>query len=136
LLYVSDAGDDLDVRTAIIDLTEAYDILVLEEEGAGALDVAGLSGAFVDATFGGTYEFGEGPCHHNWVAPPGGSARVRVAGFDLAGNFSGWSRWIDVELPERAGCGCAADSDAGPAWTLLTALGLLGLRRRRDRSPI
>jgi hypothetical protein len=130
--YEISAGGD--VRVAWIELARSEDIVVIEREGGATLDPEGLEGGVADAFEGGMIGFGAGRCVSNWDAEVGDATRIRLGAFDHAGNFSGLSPWIDLEM-RRFGCECAAAPDERrlPAHLLFGAL-LLG-RRRRSRRP-
>jgi MYXO-CTERM domain-containing protein len=85
---------------------------------------------------------GDDTCGGGWLeADIGEFAEVRFATIDLAGNFSGWSDPVLLDMREDEvegeGCACALDGRGPelPAGLLVLGLaGLIGLRRRRARA--
>ncbi len=80
------------------------EVMVLDVAGRADLDAEALSGEVVDVFMDTTFWFvGSPACDHNWSFDDDGDPfGVRFASFDLAGNFSGWSRSQDLSV----GCGC------------------------------
>jgi MYXO-CTERM domain-containing protein len=87
---------------------------------------------------GGGVWVGAGACTPYWPRSAEGiadSAPVRFGAVNLAGEFSGWSEPVTVQLPEGCGCRLGGAGGGSAAW-IAVALGLCGLlRRRRSRPP-
>jgi hypothetical protein len=114
-------------------------LLVLDVAGRSQLDGPAVQGSVVDFLFSsaGVYVGGR-PCSSNWYFEKDGEATdVRLAAYDLAGNFSGWGSPQNVESAAPSDAGCAVPSPALPARPgvalagLLPALALLVRRARR-----
>jgi len=121
-----------ETRMVTLDLAEPADLLVVEQEGGDVLDTEALAGGVADAapTGDNTFSFGRGGCVYNWLdAERGDDTRIRLGAYDIAGNFSGWSPWIDVNISR--GCACSVRSDDPRRASALVFFGVLLLSRRR-----
>jgi len=111
----------------------------------GALDAMIFEGGHPDH-----FAVGRDACLRTWPgAAPGEATRVRLAALDEAGNFSGWSDWLDVEVPREqdpgiigpppdeddSGGGCAIGPGAPVGFASLLLVALAGLRRRWHTPP-
>lgn len=121
-------------RMVRLELAEPAELVVIEQEGGDVLDTEALAGGLADAAPAPGDEpwvnFGRAPCVNNWLdADLGADTRIRLGAYDVAGNFSGWGPWIDVNIP--IGCRCSATSDdpRRPLALLLFAALLLSRRR-------
>ena len=79
---------------------------------------------------------GSGPCTGGWPRSGDGaadSAPVRFGAIDLAGNFSGWSDPVNVQLPDGCGCRLGGAAPGASALWMAPLLGLFALRKRRSR---
>jgi MYXO-CTERM domain-containing protein len=103
-------------------------LLVADVDAGATLDPAALSGR-VAALDPSALWVGASYPQDSWKgAEPGASARVRFGGFDLAGNFSGWTPERTARVP-RIGCGCQSSAEAPALAAALLAFG--ATRRRR-----
>jgi hypothetical protein len=106
-----------------------------EQGEANALDPAGPSGVVEDVILDrpASAELYSGPCV-NSAAPYG---EMRLGTFDLAGNFSGWSRTMRFE-PGDGVAACSVRGALGRAspglWPPFALAALLLLVRRRSRA--
>lgn len=80
-------------------------LVVLEQEGRVGLDPRLLAGDAV--------RLGRGLCLNDWAAKAESLTRVRLSTFDVAGNHSGFSEWIDIDVPRC--CSCCSRCSAGAA---------------------
>ncbi len=97
------------------------------------------------------FAVGDTPCLDNWPgARPGDSTRIRFGAFDLAGNFSGWGEWHDLEIPREierdpagdgppeddgGGCSVAAHARARGVFPTVAIVALVAVRRRWHTPP-
>ena len=128
-------------ESAALQVSSDGDILVLDIAGRASLDADAYGGTVVDATQAGWPWFvGDQGCGSNWDFDRNGDATsVRIAAFDHAGNFSGWSAAQTV--PGAAGddgCGCVVVGreahDRAPWLALFVLAGLASARSRRRSS--
>jgi hypothetical protein len=108
-------------------------VYVANIEGIDGPDTAIPSGESSDLSPAPEFRLGSAGCTWSWpVAAPGASTTERWGVFDLAGNFSGWSEPISVNIPP-AGCTCVlggAPTTTGGIGACLLAL-LVLVRRRQ-----
>ena len=128
-------------------------ITLLDIDAAAVVDPTTPSGTALDVIAGSNVFVGTLPCSgDNWNFEASGPAiDTRLASFDLAGNFSGWSDPQQVAPPDLgedpeveandsdtvSGCGCRlarSGTGAGATFIGLAALLLLGLGLRRSAS--
>jgi len=109
-------------------------LLLVDADESTTLDAANITGSVtvLEAAVPETRVFvGEGACTSNRPTRAGDVIKLRAASFDLAGNFSGWTKLEDaaipVESPVDPPFGC--NSAGAPAAGLCALLALL-LRRR------
>ena len=119
---------------AKVHVTSDGDLLVLDIARRAKLDDAAFSGKVVDITQAGwPWAIGEMACSGNWDFGADGDANgVRIAAFDIAGNFSGWSASQSISAPDD-GCGCSAvgsSTSRHAPWLLLVMMAWLGQRAR------
>jgi MYXO-CTERM domain-containing protein len=118
-------------ETAELSVDHDGNIVVLDIAGLTTLDPEAMSGDVLDAFTGNGHYIGNPTCMPiNWSFDEDGDATgVRVATFDLAGNFSGWSDGQEVD----GGCSVSARPAKGKAgFGVLFLLGFaVGLRRKR-----
>ena len=114
------------VAVALLRVRHDGVLALADREGSATYDPARADGSVTGLTEEDTFSLGTSLCLHTWPeADEGASTEVRFAAVDLAGNFSGWSAPVEVDL---GGCGCgAAPGGAG----LLGLVALARLRRRR-----
>lgn len=111
-------------RAKWVDFTVEHEgILLVDVAGAANIDAEARTGRATLATSSPHFTLGRGLCLGGW--PGGRSADIRLAAFDLAGNFSGWSEPTSVSL---SGCGCHTSGRDG-SWLALVCV--LALSRRR-----
>jgi hypothetical protein len=91
------------------------EIAVLDIGSTATLDSGALEGAVTDASIDARSEedfVGYSQCRRNWSFERSCTTTLRVGGIDFAGNFSGWSRSIDIDA-----CGEATTSSTGEGAT-------------------
>ncbi len=131
------SGDD-DGHIVVASLRAEHDgvFLAADVDGTSTFDIERFSGDVVHFVEGDTVSFGDQLCIGHWpAAAPLTVGRARLGAFDMAGNFSGWSDEILVEVPEAVELpranppteGCA--SAGAPLVVVLAAF----IRRRRTR---
>jgi hypothetical protein len=90
---------------------------------------------------GGGVRVGSGACRSNWPYLEGDladAAPVRFGAVNLAGEFSGWTDPVTIELPDGCGCRLGGTVSGGSAGWIAAPVGLcllLGRRRLRARRP-
>jgi hypothetical protein len=96
--------------------------------GSSDIDTKGLRGPAVLATENSVIIGERGCAPSNWDgAAPGAATTIEAGFYDVAGNFSGWSKRQVIVLPD-AGCGCGA-LDGG----VVALAGLAAFARKRPR---
>jgi MYXO-CTERM domain-containing protein len=144
----SEGGDSCGPHEWVaLEMQHSGDLTVLDVAGRADLDPVALTGSVVDMSIwvDDTYRIGEMACTGNWnFAEDGPLNDVRVASFDLAGNFSGWSTTTSIDIDalqddpndeEASGCACSTigPKPGGAPWLPLAALALVAARRAHRR---
>lgn len=115
--------------------SQPFEVLVADVDDTAALTLDDLSGEvsaiFYDAQF---LTLGKGGCRTNHSFEDNSSPSVRFAALDWAGNFSGWSDPIDVEVSGCAVGGGRAGRPFGIVLAFAAVLGVVIRRRIRPRS--
>jgi len=132
--YLEDANDSCG-DFAYVEVTWSSDepgLLLVDvgDSGSPDLDLEDLSGHVSGLVINEEFRIGRGLCElgAGWgEAAPGASTDVRFGMLDLAGNFSGWTDPVRIEIEER--CGCSTGSPRAG----LIVLVVLPLVRRRKR---
>ncbi|MEW5853419.1 MAG: hypothetical protein AB2A00_31880 [Myxococcota bacterium] len=106
---------------------------VVDAEGESLLDVTALAGNVTELGGNGRIDVGVWSCgRSNWPAASyAPKVTVRVAAFDHAGNFSGWSAAHTQPLPVAVACLCQTALPTNSALPVAFVVLLAVLFRRR-----
>jgi MYXO-CTERM domain-containing protein len=108
-------------------------LILLDRDGVADVDVELVQGQVPALSNFGFASLGSGfACGgDNWSeAAHGAKTDLSYGGFDIAGNFSGWSEPETVTVRTRAGCDASGSGQPLGLAGLLVLGGLVGLRRR------
>ncbi len=120
-----DSGDD---RLLTLDIADRAMLTLVDINETSNLNASVPEGPISVMSVEHTVNIGRTACINTWEGT--GDMGVRLAAFDIAGNFSGWSE-ESAEVVETVGCSCDSTSFRQAGGPLLAALGLGLLMRRR-----
>jgi len=123
--------DSADDRLLTLGIADSAVVTLVDINETSNLNTSVPEGPVSIMSDGDGVAIGKSACLYTWEGT--GDMGVRLATFDVAGNFSGWSE-ESAEVVETVGCSCDSTSPSRGGGPLLAALSLGLLLRRRRRT--